>query len=234
MFVPSGYLSIHEALNLVGRDLFKSEWTNEENKARSGLISEDEWLKIKDLPPARGGGAPRSARGVRPGSKPGPHWTGDPSDPSYQKEYQARVRYLDARRRLRERLAADELEAAILDPWTGKLHRASPSLWRRADADRIIDNGQARIPGGRNIGSLLIKRFVGPNVPRKPLPKAKIREAIARLKEKTASETLTRPQQAEFLRESFSTYSLTTRQIEEIFRAVPTSTGRPKKSDKKV
>jgi hypothetical protein len=37
---------------------------------------------------------------------------------------------------------------------------------------------------------------------------------------KTGSETLTRPRQAEFLRETFPTYSLTTRQIEEIFRAV--------------
>ena len=184
MFVPSGYLSIHDALNHVGRDLFKSEWTDEENKARSGLISEDEWLRIKELPPARGGGAPRSGRGVRPGSKPGPHWTGDPSDPSYQKEYQAMVRYLDARRRLRERLEADELEAAILDSRTGKLHQVSPSLWRRADADRIIDNGQAPIPGSRNTGSLLVKRFVGPNVQRKSLPKAKIQEAIVLLKEK--------------------------------------------------
>src|SRR3974390_1469197 len=129
MFVPGGYLSIQDALNHLGRDLFKSEWTDEENKARSGLISEDEWLRIKDLPPARGGGPPRSARALPPGSKPGPHRTGDPPDPSYQEEYQARVRYVAARRRLRERLEADELEAAVLDPWTGKLHRASPSLW---------------------------------------------------------------------------------------------------------
>jgi hypothetical protein len=231
MFVPSGYLSIQDALNLVGRDLFKSEWTNEENKARSGLISEDEWLKIKDLPPARGGGAPRA---LQSGSKPGPHRTGDPSDPSYQEEYQAMVRYVAARRRLRELLEADELEAAILDSWTGKLHRAAPSLWRRADADRIIDKGKASIPGSRNTGSLLVKRFVGPDVQRKPFPMVKIREAIILLKEKLASETLTRPQQAEFLRKSFPTHSLTERQIQEICRAVPVSTGRPKKSDKKV
>jgi len=234
MFVPSGYLSIQDALNHLGRDLFKSEWTDEENKARSGLISEDEWLKIKDLPPARGAGAPGDGRALQPGSKPGPHRTGDPSDPSYQKEYQARMRYVAARRRLRERLEADELEAAILDSWTGKLHQVSPSLWRRADADRIIDKGQVLIPGSRNTGSLLVKRFVGPDVQRKPFPRAKIQEAIERLKEKTASETLTRPQQAEFLRESFPTHSLTERQIREICRAVPVSTGRPKKSDKKV
>jgi hypothetical protein len=121
MFVPSGYLSIHEVLNHLGRDLFKSDWTDEEHKARSGLISEGEWLRIKDLPPARGGGASRSARALPPGSKPGPHRTGDPSDPEYQKEYRARVRYVAARHWLRERLEADELEAAILDPWTGAI-----------------------------------------------------------------------------------------------------------------
>ena len=53
MFVPSGYQLIHEALSEVGRDQFKSEWTDEENKARSGLISEEEWLRIKELPGAR-------------------------------------------------------------------------------------------------------------------------------------------------------------------------------------
>ena len=49
-FVPNGYISIHEALNHVGRELFPSEWTGEERTARSGLISADEWLKMKDLP----------------------------------------------------------------------------------------------------------------------------------------------------------------------------------------
>jgi hypothetical protein len=51
-FVPNGYLSIQEALNRLGRELFPSEWTGEEHKARRELISEDEWLRIKDLPPA--------------------------------------------------------------------------------------------------------------------------------------------------------------------------------------
>jgi len=54
--VPSGYLTIREALNRLGHELFGSDWTGEEHKTRRGLISEDEWLRIKDLPPARGGG----------------------------------------------------------------------------------------------------------------------------------------------------------------------------------
>ncbi len=35
MFVPSGYVLIREALNRVGRELFPSQWTGEEHKARS-------------------------------------------------------------------------------------------------------------------------------------------------------------------------------------------------------
>jgi hypothetical protein len=33
-FVPNGYLSIQEALNRLGRELFPLEWTGEEHKAR--------------------------------------------------------------------------------------------------------------------------------------------------------------------------------------------------------
>jgi hypothetical protein len=70
------------------------------------------------------------------------------------------------------------------------------------------------------------------NSQRKPMPRAKIREAIEALKEKIATESLTRPQQAEFLRKSFPRYHVTERQLGEIFRAVPVPTGRRRKSDK--
>ena len=66
-FIPSGYLSIREALDRLGRDLFRVEWTGEEHKARRGLISEAEWMRIKDLPPPRGSDAPGSS-GRRRGS----------------------------------------------------------------------------------------------------------------------------------------------------------------------
>jgi hypothetical protein len=235
-FVPSGYLSIREALNRLGRELFRSAWTGEEHKARRGLISEDEWLRIKDLPPARGGGAPGSGTMLRstkaPAAKPAPHSSGDPSDPLYQEEYRARKRHMDAHHRLRHLLETGQLEAAILDPWTGKLHRASASLWRRSDADRMIERGQAPIPGSPNRGSLLVKRFAEANVHTKPMPRAKIQEAIEALKEKIATESLTRPQQADFLRKNFPSYHVTERQLAQIFRAVPVPTGRPRKSDK--
>ena len=125
-FVP---FSIREALNSLGRELFPSEWTWEEHEARRGLISEDEWFRIKDLTPARGGNSsgsgPRRQSMQSPAAKPAPHLSDDPSDPLYQKEYRAGKRHRNAHDRLRQLLEAGEHEAAILDPWTGRLHRAS-------------------------------------------------------------------------------------------------------------
>lgn len=232
-FIPNGYISIREALNRLGRELFPSEWTGEEHKARRGLISEDEWLRIKDLPPARGGGAPGSEmlRSTKAPAELAPRSSGDPSDPLYQEEYRARQRYIGAHDRLHQLLETGELEAAISDPWTGRLHRASASLWRRHDADRLIEKGQAPIPGSPNTGSLLVKRFAEANAPTKPMPAAKTKEAIEALKEKIATESLTRPRQADFLRKNFPNYHLTERQLTEIFRAVPVPPGRPRKSD---
>jgi hypothetical protein len=234
-FVPSGYLEMHDALDRLGRELFPSEWTGEEHKARRGLISEDEWLRIKDLPPARGGGAPSSGTMPRstkaPATKLAPHSSGDPSDPLYQEEYRARTRYMAAHHRLRQLFEAGQLEAAILDPWSGKLHQASVSFWRRSDADRMIEKGKAPIPRSPNAGSLLVKRFAEANEHPKPMPGAKIKEAIEALKEKIATESLTRAQQIDFVRKTFPSYHVTERQFREIFQAIPVSTGRPKKSD---
>jgi hypothetical protein len=154
--VPSGYLTIREALNRLGHELFGSDWTGDEHKARRGLIGEDEWSKIKDLPRARGGAMLRSTKA--PVGKLATH-SSDPSDPLYQDEYRARKRHMDTLDRLRQLLEAGQLEAAILNPWTGHLHRASTSLWRRAKADRMIESGQAPIPGSPNTGSLVVKRF---------------------------------------------------------------------------
>jgi hypothetical protein len=229
-FIPSGYLSVREALNRLGRELFPSAWTGEEHKARRGLSSEEEWSRIKDLPPARGSGAgieiPRITKAAATKA--------DPSDPRYQEEYRASQRHVDAQRRLRQMLEAGELEAIIVDPWTGKRHQASASLWRRHDADQMIEKGQAPIPSSRNKGTLLVKQFAEAHEPKKPLPKAKIAEAIEALKEKLATESLTRPQQADFLRQTFASYDLTEQQMREIFRAVPVLTGRPKKSDRGI
>jgi hypothetical protein len=229
-FVPSGYLSIRDAVNRLGRKLFESAWTGEEHRARRGLISEDEWARIKDLPPARGSGAMLPSTKAQP--KPAPHSSGNPSDPLYQAEYEARKRYVSVCSKLRASLERGDLEAVILDPFTGTMHGASASLWRRHDADRIIERGQASIPGSPNTGQLLVKQFAEANESNKPIPHAKIQDAIEALKQKTAAESLTRPQQKDFLRKTFASYRLTERQLNEIFRAVPVPTGRPRKSDK--
>jgi hypothetical protein len=234
-FIPSGYLSIREALNRLGRELFESAWTGEEHRAQRGLISEDEWLKIKDLPPASGSGAPGSGmlRSPKALAESAPRSSADPSDPLYQEEYRAHQRYIGVIDRLRQLLEAGELEAAISDPWTGRLHRASASLWRRHNADRIIEKGQAPIPGSPNTGSLLVKRFAEA-AHNKPMPAAKIKQAIEALKEKIATESLTRPEQAAFLRQTFPSYHMTERQLNKIFRAVPVPTGRPRKSNEEI
>jgi hypothetical protein len=238
--IPRGYISVREALNRLGRELFPSEWTGEERRARRGLISRDDWLKTKDLPRARGSGAPGS--GAMPGKTRAtpvtatPHQTGDPSDPEYQAEYRANKRYEDARGRLQTLLEAGDRETAILDPWTGNLHRASTALWRRSDAGRMIKEGRAPIPHSPNTGELLVKEFRETIVPApaKPLPQAKLGEMVKALREKVATENLTRPQQKDFVRKTFPNHRVTDRQFNKIFQSVPGQIGRPKKSHKKV
>jgi hypothetical protein len=239
-FVSSGYITVDDALNLIGRELFALGWTDDEHKARTGLLSEDEWSKIKHLTPPRGGGAPGNGprlqvSKVQPKTAVTPHRTGDPSDPVYQAEYLAGERYAEASRQLRVRLESGQLEAAILDPWSGTLHRAPASLWRQHNADRMIATGEAPLPHSSNTGELLLKRFADASVPvKKPMPNAKIAEAIELLKTKTETESLTRPQQAEFVRNTFPNYRVRERQLDEIFRSVPVPIGRPRKSNKKV
>ena len=238
-FIPHGYLSIHEALNRLGLDLFRSTWTGEEKNARRGLTSKDRWSRIKDLPPPRGADATGGGRGrgnalARPAAARVPLQPDDPSSDVYQAEYQASERYASVCARLRVLLERGHLEAVIVDPWTGKLCRAATSLWRRHDAVRMIESGKAPIPRSRNTGSLLVKRFAEAKPEQKPIPQVEIRHAIDVLKEKLAVEKLTRPRQKDFLRQTFPNYRFTERQFNEIFKAVRVPTGRPRKSDKKL
>jgi hypothetical protein len=241
-FVPSGYITIREALDRLGVELSPTQWTGQERTARTGLMSAEE---------AASPGTGASGSGMRPGriivarplntpvSKVA--WTAkqktaldDPFDPSYREERRAAQRFAPVSRQLRVLLEAGDLEAAIWDGETGKLHRVPVQTWRQHDADRMIKSGRAQIPPYGNIGLLLVKGFTPARVPLKPMPEAKIAEAAAALKEKTATENLTRPQQAEFVRQMFSDYHVTQRQLMEIFREVPVQKGRPTKSNKKV
>ena len=99
-------------------------------------------------------------------------------------------------------------------------------MWRQNDADRIIKTGRAQPPNRSIIGSLLVERFANSSVRAARMPKEKIGEAIEALKAKIATESLTRPQQAEFVRKSFPRYHVSERQLSEMFRAVPVPTGR--------
>jgi hypothetical protein len=227
-FIPSGYISVDDALEHIGREKFSSEWTGQERRARTGLIGIDDWLRIKDLAPARGSDASPPPTRSKANS---PHSNDDPSSDSYQMEYRAGQRYEAARDRLRVLLEIGDREAAILDPFTGQMHRAAKTLWRRSGADRMIKKGRAPIPGSPNTGSIIIKEFRA-TVPAKPISEAKIREAIKALQEEMVTKSLTRPQQARFVRERFSDYRVTTRQITQICQSVTVRPGRPKrKSD---
>jgi len=225
-FIPSGYISVDDALEHIGRETFPSEWTGQERRARTGLIG------IDDLAPARGSGAPDGAPSRKSATRPNAKSsTGDPSSDSYQIEYRAGLRYEAARDRLRVLLESGDREAAILDPFTGKMHRAAKTLWRQSDADRMIKKGRAPIPGSPNSGWIFIKEFRAA-APTKPMPGAKISEAIKALQEEMAKRSLTRPQQAHFVRERFSDYRVSERQIREICQSVRVRPGRPKrKSD---
>jgi hypothetical protein len=98
----------------------------------------------------------------------------------------------------------------------------------------VIERGQAPIPGSPNTGRLLVKRIAERNAPTKPMPRAKIQEAIEALKERTAVESLTRAQQKDFVRKTFPGLRVTESQFVKIFQEVDVPIGRPRKSNKKV
>jgi hypothetical protein len=103
----------------------------------------------------------------------------------------------------------------------------------------MIKKGRAPIPNSPNTGALLIKQFQikqfqEPSVPTKPLPQAKFPEVIEALRQKLATQPLTRPEQKAFVRATFPNHRVTERQYSKIFQSVPVQSGRPKKSDKKV
>jgi hypothetical protein len=56
-----------------------------------------------------------------------------------------------------------------------------------------------------------------------------LQDILEALKQKMATENLTRAQQIDFVKQMFPTYRVTKRQFDKIFRDVPVRTGRPKK-----
>jgi hypothetical protein len=98
----------------------------------------------------------------------------------------------------------------------------------------MIEKGRAPIPYSRNTGSVVVKKFPERSRPSTPLPASKFGEVIDALLGKVTTESLTRPQHKDFVRKMFPNFWVTERQFSEIFQEVPVTTGRPKKSDKKV
>jgi hypothetical protein len=96
----------------------------------------------------------------------------------------------------------------------------------------MIKKARAPIPNSFNVGAIFIKEFRASDPPLKPMPTARMKQAIRALQEEMATKTLTRPQQAQFVRKTFPGYRVTERQLREMYQAVAVSPGRPKrKSD---
>src|SRR5215207_3894026 len=147
--VPNGYVTVRDALNQIGKSLFPKDWTGEEHEARSGLISREEWDRLKNTPATGhfGSGArpygytgPLDSRGsYRP---PAPSFE-DPDTEEYQAERVAHDRFSKVFLELHTRLEAGLATAAIVDPWSGKLEKISRAEWRRNDADRFLLKGRS-------------------------------------------------------------------------------------------
>jgi hypothetical protein len=98
----------------------------------------------------------------------------------------------------------------------------------------MIEKGRAPIPYSPNTGTLVVKEFAVPSQPDGPLTTLRFADVIDALREKVATESLTRSQQKDFVRKRFPNLHVVERQFGEIFQKVPVPIGRPKKSDKKV
>jgi len=144
-FVQNGYLSIQEALNRLGRELFPLEWTGEEHKARRGLISEEEWLRIQRSGPGTWWGcAGQRAHDAKYA------WgeTGGTFERRSFRSFLPRGVQGEAAARRCTLLEAGQLEAAILDPFTGALHQATTSLAVARDQSDAL-RGSSSIPRRR-------------------------------------------------------------------------------------
>lgn len=179
--VPPGYETPADALDALGRTNFGDAWTGEERKARSGLVSVDEyqsaasssgsghsgsaagWGRPTGLD-ACGSGLSRSGRiTIAPALAPREvrdFWPfGDPHDPTYQTEREARHRWEQVVEALLMLLAQGARRAISLDRSlsTPRRHELKPDFWLRSDAAKILEKGCVPANGHwRGEGELLI------------------------------------------------------------------------------
>ncbi|WP_095203210.1 hypothetical protein [Mesorhizobium carmichaelinearum] len=169
MFAPSGFLTVLDALNELGRELFNEKWTGKENSARARLITAEQYELDKITP---GTGSRGSAAGFPGRGGPGRGFYiepdplkrypfGDPHSDEYKAELAARERLETARVEMHRRLEATAMVSSVLDTNSGVMKAIDAATWRRADAPSMIEGGWA--PSYSNgKGVLLIAKWPQP------------------------------------------------------------------------
>lgn len=170
MITPSGCITVKDAIERIGRQMFGAKWTNLEFEARSGLVTVEKWEHDWNTPaPVNGGSGARQKHfpsvAVDPVklteeeifSDPRRYPFGNPRSPDYQAERLARIRRDDAFKELHRRLEAKELDGVVVDYWSGAKAIISDSVWRRSNADKMIEKEQAPQRHSSNPGRLFIR-----------------------------------------------------------------------------
>lgn len=142
MFAPSGFITVEDAINIVGRDVFEEKWTGRESSARSGLITVERYEMEKAQPVMSGSGAGGPRRAWQIEADPLKRYPyGDPHSDEYKAELEARERWVAARVELRKRLEATSTISSALDPETGAMKSIDPAMWRRSNALHFLESG---------------------------------------------------------------------------------------------
>jgi hypothetical protein len=220
-FVPSGYITVREALDCIGRELFTSEWTGQEHEARSDLITNEEWEQIPGVPILFGPGAGGVWKPERP--------HGDPRDQAFQAELKARKRFEASCEELRRRLEAGHIGSVRVDPRTGHVEGNSVATWRRDNALAMIKYAEV---GAEN---LFVEQF-GRESSSRPFSQSKIQKARellqAEIMTKSTTRSMTEEQRWTFLRRTYPSQHITERQFRSICKGL-TKIGRPRNADAK-
>jgi hypothetical protein len=223
MVTPAGYMRARDAINAVGLELYPADWTGDEDKVPVLYLAPGQ-----TIPSGSGSGG-------NPGGESfvvKPHSSVDsakyepariPDTEEYRRYYQANVaarqRWNNVVVELVRRLEGGKLLGAILDPWTGAIHRLSDSFWRRTGVKRMVEAGQAPIEKrySSQLGTLLIEAFQpkAAKAPKRKLTRSEFDNAQQQLK---ASPDLTRPEQYKLILDKYP--HMTDRQWREILKVV--------------
>jgi hypothetical protein len=216
---PAGYMQPREAINAVGRELYPTDWVGDEDQAPAFQFAPGQII-----PSGSGAGSMFVYRQSRTATKHEPvkYEPARMADTEeYRRKYEANVaarkRWQEVSEELLRRLEAGEVHAAVLDPWTGAIHKVPHSFWRRNDAERMLIRGQAPIPYSSNYGTLLLELFQAKaaKVAKRQLTASEMNNAVQRLK---TSPNLTRSQQRKVILDLYP--HMTDRKWRELLRIV--------------